>query len=266
MQFAFKEEKGAKEIERLTKEAMVNFYQNYLELFFSTGPHRNKLLNPITIEGREHLDRALSQGKGVIVVSAHLNNFTLMVLKLAAEGYRISIAIRDFKDPVQSRIYRGCRRLINLKSILIKPSSHFLRDVLRLLKRNGIICLIADENKRHGGVFVDFFGHSAATATGPAHLAIKTGVPIVPVLMVRDNGNTQRVVVEAPLDFEPSGNRKRDIRMITSGFTKTIESYVRRYPGQWRWDHFRWKTQPGKVNDRKKPYQLRLFNDIEPPD
>jgi KDO2-lipid IV(A) lauroyltransferase len=262
IQFAFKEEKGDQEIERLTREAMVNFFKNYLELFFFAGPHRSKLLRRVTIEGREHLDRALSQGKGAIVVSAHLNNFALIVLKLAHEGYPIAMAVRDFKNPVQSRIYKGCRRLISLKSILIKPSSHFLRDVLRLLKRNGIICLVADENKRHGGVFVDFFGHPAATATGPAHLALKTGTPVVTILMVREIGNTQRVVIEPPLEFEPSGNKGGDTEMITSKFTMTIESYVRKYPGQWRWDHFRWKTQPERVPEQKKPSQLSLFDDI----
>jgi KDO2-lipid IV(A) lauroyltransferase len=261
MQFAFKQEKGNQEIGELTRESMVNFFHNYLELFFSTGTHRDKLFNRITIEGKEHLDLALSQRKGLIVVSAHVNNFALMVLKLAHEGCLISIAVRDLRDPVQSRIYRGCRKLINLKSILIKPSSHFLRDVLRLLRRNGMICLIADENKRHGGVFVDFFSHPAATATGPAHLALKTGAPVVPVFIVRQGDNTQRVIVEPPLDFKPSGNKERDVTMITTEFTRIIESYVRKYPGQWRWDHFRWKTQPGKEKEHKKFTQLSLFDE-----
>jgi KDO2-lipid IV(A) lauroyltransferase len=108
---------------------------------------------------------------------------------------------------------------------------------------------------------VDFFGHPAATATGSAHLALKTGTPVVPILMVREIGNTQRVVIEPPLEFEPCGNKGRDTEMITSRFTRTIESYVRKYPGQWRWDHFRWKTQPERGPEQKKPSQLSLFDD-----
>ncbi|MCX5885683.1 MAG: hypothetical protein NT096_07220 [Proteobacteria bacterium] len=226
IRFAFQKEKDPEEIEGLTREAMANFFKNYLELFFFAGPHRDKLLRRVTIEGREHLDRALSRGKGVIVVSAHLNNFALIVLKLASEGYTIAMAIRDFKNPAESRIYRGCRKLIRLQSIRIKPSFHFLRDVLRLFKRNGMICLIADENKRHGGVFVDFFGRPAATAAGPARLALKTGTPVVPVLMVRDSDNNQRVVVEPPLDFERSGNKGRDAGIITSNLSNSTSSMV----------------------------------------
>jgi len=243
---------------------MVNFFRNYLELFFFTGPQRNQLLKRISIEGREYLDLTFSQGRGLVAVSAHLNNFALMVLKLAHEGYPITIAVRDLKGFAQSRIYERCRKeLLNLNSILTKPSSRFSREVLKLLRKNGIICLIADENKRHGGVFVDFFGHPAATATGPAHLALKTGAPVLPILMVRRHNHTQKVVIEPPLNYELSGNNEQDIKMITTLFTRTIESYVRKYPGQWRWDHFRWKTQPipDQTLKLKKPSQLSLFND-----
>jgi KDO2-lipid IV(A) lauroyltransferase len=82
--------------------------------------------------------------------------------------------------------------------------------------------------------------------------------------MVRDSDNNQRVVVEPPLDFEPSGNKGMDAGIITSGFTRTIESYVRKYPGQWRWDHFRWKTQPEEGKEDNQPTQLNLFNDTIP--
>jgi len=261
MQFAFQGEKSPQEIEHLTREAMVNFFRNYLELFFFTGPHRDQLLKRVAIEGREYLDLILSQGRGLIAVSAHLNTFALIVLKLAHEGYPISMAVRDLKGSAQSRIYARCREdLLNLNSILTKPSSRFSRDVMKLLKGNGIICLIADENKRHGGVFVDFFGHPAATAVGPAHLALKTGAPVVPVFMVRRRDNRQKIVIEPPLSCELSGENEQDIEVLTSQFTRIIESYVRKYPGQWRWDHFRWKTQPVKEKDTKKPSQLSLFN------
>jgi lauroyl/myristoyl acyltransferase len=38
-----------------------------------------------------------------------------------------------------------------------------------------------------------------------------------------------------------TGNRKKDIQANIQRFTNIIESYVRRYPQIWSWNHSRWK-------------------------
>jgi KDO2-lipid IV(A) lauroyltransferase len=41
-----------------------------------------------------------------------------------------------------------------------------------------------------------------------------------------------------------SGDEAADVVANTQLFTKVLEDYVRRYPGQWLWVHRRWKTRP----------------------
>ena len=69
--------------------------------------------------------------------------------------------------------YHKSRRLIELPSIPTFPEKQFYKNALKILRRNGALCLISDENKRHGGIFVDFFGRKASTAPGPAGLALE---------------------------------------------------------------------------------------------
>ena len=57
-----------------------------LETLFSATERRETILNSVSIQGEENLDRALAGGKGVVAVSAHLGNFTLMAPKMIAEG------------------------------------------------------------------------------------------------------------------------------------------------------------------------------------
>ena len=113
--------------------------------------------------------------------------------------------------------------------------------MLNCLRKNEIICFIADENKRRGGVEVDFFGHNTPTAVGPAVLSLRTGAALVPLFIVRQKDNTHKIIIEPALECNLSGNKSEDIHTLTSAFTKRIEFYIREYPDQWLWTNRRWK-------------------------
>jgi KDO2-lipid IV(A) lauroyltransferase len=116
-----------------------------------------------------------------------------------------------------------------------------VKKILTCLKNNEIVCLITDENKRRGGVNVDFFGKETATASGPAVFSLRTGAPIIPVFMVRQQDNNHKIIIDPPLEFTLTGNHNKDVHHITSRCTEYIESYVKAYPTQWFWLNRRWK-------------------------
>jgi len=137
--------------------------------------------------------------------------------------------------------------------IYIKPWNEALRKILACLRRNEIICLVADEKKRRSKVDVDFFGQSAATALGPAVISVRTGSPVVPVFIVRNGDGTHTIYIEAPLDRHVTGDRKEDERILTAAYTKVIERYVRAYPEQWSWINNRWRRYYGGAAAGSKP-------------
>ena len=95
------------------------------------------------------------------------------------------------------------------------------------------------------GVFVDFFGLLACTASGIARVALKTNAAVVPAFTIWDP-----VIRKYRVHFEPAvtlirtGNHEADVLANTAKFTKVIEEFVRKYPDQWLWVHKRWKTRP----------------------
>ena len=89
-----------------------------------------------------------------------------------------------------------------------------------------------------------FFGKPAYTPYSPVAFALKTGAAILPTFIVRQQDNSHRAIIEAPLTLQQSGDKDVDLLVNTQQFTKVIESYIRRYPEQWIWMHERWKTQP----------------------
>jgi len=228
----------------LSKKIAHNLGKNCAELAFCGGPLKKRVLKNISVEGIGNLDAALKSGKGVIAVSAHIGNYALIGTKLSMMGYTFVTVIRDLKTKAGSIIYSKSRELIQLPAIPTLPEKHFYKNALKILRGNGILCLIADEDKRHGGIFVNFFGRKASTAPGPAGLALRTGARIIPVFMVRNSDDSQKIIIGEEIKLENTDNPEKNIKNITAGFTAAIENYVRTYPDQWPWMNFRWRTQP----------------------
>jgi Kdo2-lipid IVA lauroyltransferase/acyltransferase len=99
------------------------------------------------------------------------------------------------------------------------------------------------------GEFVDFFGIPACTASGLARVALKTGAAVLPGFCLWEEKEQKYV-----LHFDPElkftrtagteADRESDIRALTQQCNNVLESWIRRYPGQWLWIHRRWKTRP----------------------
>ena len=241
-----------KEKNLVSKKVLQNFGKNWAELTFCAGPLRKRAFNKITVEGIENLDNALKSEKGVIAISAHLGNYALIGTKLSMLGYNFLTVVRDLKTKAGSITYNKSRQLIQLPSIPTLPERQFYKDALKLLRKNGVLCLIADENKRHGGIFVNFFGRKASTAPGPAGLALRTGAKIIPVFMTRYCDNSQKIIIGKEIKWAKTNNPVKDTQTITAAFTHSIEEYVRKYPDQWLWTNFRWRTQPEGQSDEAK--------------
>jgi KDO2-lipid IV(A) lauroyltransferase len=135
------------------------------------------------------------------------------------------------------------RRLSGNKPIYKNEAA---RMMLRILKGAGTVGILADQNTMPDeGVFVDFFGIPACTASGMARVALHTGAAVVPAFTIWDSVlRKYRVEFDPALDLVRTGDNEADALANTALFTKVIEQYVRRYPDQWLWVHRRWKTRP----------------------
>jgi len=230
--------------EQIARNSLAHFCANWAEIFFAGGSRLNASMQTISITGKEHLEKALAQGYGVIAVSAHLGTYPFVGTRLTKEGYQFLMVVRDLESPAGSAMYARCRELIELQALPTVPEKIFFKNALGLLRANGILGIIADENKRHGGVFVDFFGRSASTAPGPAVLARRTGAAIVPMFIVRNPDDTQTIHIHEPVFCARSSDEQRDIQTATAAFTHAIEQEIRHDPAQWPWNNWRWRTQP----------------------
>ena len=152
--------------------------------------------------------------------------------------------MRPMRDERVERLFSGIRNRLGLRTIYSQPRKACVNTTLRALKNNEIVCIQLDQNFGTGGVFVNFFGQKAATATGPVVFALRTKAALVPSFIVRDGDNRHRIIFEPEFNLEREGNFDNTAQVNIQCLTAIIESYIRRYPDHWGWIHRRWKTRP----------------------
>ncbi len=246
---AFGNEKSPQEINRIVKDCFENLGEGMVEMLYFLD-HPQDVFGKVSFEGQEHLDRALKEGNGAIAVTAHFGNFPLMMLYCALSGYPTNAIIRPARDQVLEEYLLRKRIEIGLKTVYAVPRKDCVSNSLKVLRNNELLFIPLDQNfGSDGGVFVDFFGQKAATATGPIIFALRTKAPILPMFIVRQKGNQHKIIIESPLILEELANEEGMILVNTAKITKLIEQYIRRYPHEWGWMHRRWKSRPAGVRE-----------------
>ena len=201
------------------------------------------LRSMIECEGIENLEAARAAGRGVILFTGHLGAWELSSFALSAFGYPMSFLARRIDNPKVEKIIERTRTRFGNRSIDKRSAA---RPILRTLRAGGTVGILVDLNTHpHEAIFVDFFGIPASTTSGLATLALRTGAAVLPVFIPWDEERRRFVLrVDPPLNIERTGDEAEDVNRLTSLFTSIIESYVRRFPGQWLWIHRRWNTRP----------------------
>jgi KDO2-lipid IV(A) lauroyltransferase len=182
-------------------------------------------------EGRERLDRALAQGKGAIVVTAHVSNWDILAAASASYGYPVSAVTNELPSDGLNELVIASRERIGMKMIGLGPGS--LRQILKALARNEVVALASDLYSGDRGVRVPFFNRPAIFPSGPAAIALKTGAPIIPVWIRRQPDNLYVAEVEDPIEVSRTGDTARDIQVTTERIVEFFERIIRREPDQW---------------------------------
>jgi KDO2-lipid IV(A) lauroyltransferase len=237
---ALGEEKSGRERKRIAVRAFENLGRSVVEFAWIQGRPAAELMGRTTFEGIEHIEAAVREKKGVVLLSAHFGNWEWMGTALSLLGTPIHVVARPLDNPELNNMINAWRERHGNRVLNKRTSA---AELMRLLRAREVVGVLLDQNTTAGeAVFVDYFGRPAATHKGLAVLALRTGAAVLPIFAVREN-NRHRVIIEKPLEIVRTGDLERDLREATALFTRAIESAVRRHPDHWLWVHRRWKTQ-----------------------
>ena len=199
-----------------------------------------ELMASVEITGLNHLQDALSLGRGAFFLTAHIGSWEVaaLVTGLEVEG-GLAVVNRPLDNPL---LEVELDRLRTLYGNRVFGKRNILREMLSQLNRGGGVGILIDQRVREDqGVEVPFFGHPAWTHPILARVARKTRAPVVPTFALRATPGSYRLRYEQPLVVDDLPEAELDDVALTAGYMAILEAAIRQNPDQWLWYHDRWK-------------------------
>jgi KDO2-lipid IV(A) lauroyltransferase len=235
LHLALGSEKSEEEIKQICRDIFKNIGRDMMETSRCPEYGDSYFKTLVRLEGKEYLDTALKQGKGVIALSAHLGNFPLMCVRLANEGYPLSIVNRLSKNLKIVKLITSVTDTFGLELIPLKPPMICVARCFKALKENRILMVHIDLNAPVTEAWVDFFGYLVPTFKGPVVFSLRTGAPILPMFTIRNPDSHHKIIIYPPFGLNTTGNAQQDITSNIARLTKIVEATIRQYPEQWWW-------------------------------
>lgn len=197
----------------------------------------SKLTGITRVHGLEHYQKALAEGKGVLLLGGHYSTLDLGGC-LTTEFIESDVMQRDHNNPLINAVMTRARER-RYGTVL---GAKDLRGLLRCLKQGRTVWYATDQDYgRKDIVFAPFFGVPAGTITATFRIAERSGCRVVPFSHFRrEDGPGYDIYFGPALDNFPSGDDLADATRTNA----IIEQEIRKAPSQYLWMHRRFKTRP----------------------
>jgi KDO2-lipid IV(A) lauroyltransferase len=191
------------------------------------------------VDGFEHIERPIREGRGVVAVTAHFGNWELLASWV---GRRVPVAVvaREAYDRRLDAVLNSRRAAVGL-GVFSRGES--VRPILRWLKDGKCLGVLADQDTGVDSLYVEVFGHPAKTPSGPAVLAQSMGADLVTGFCFRLPDGRYHLRFQAAIPMHPrAGGGPMELWPAVQEYARRTEAAIREQPESWAWNHSRWRS------------------------
>jgi len=194
----------------------------------------------VDVEGKEHLEKACQQGKGVLAMTYHHHFNMLFCNLLATLGHPVTTIAMDDRGSKRyqkfgkrvNRIYENAEKLLNGGDIILVKPKKQVRPILRAFEKHHLVItandfptLFDDKNRKD----FPFMGTTLSCPTGTVKLAAKKQIPMVACYLNWAGGDSFRLVIKPVSD----GNKSVTMKKAMKCYLKVLEELIAEDPGLW---------------------------------
>jgi KDO2-lipid IV(A) lauroyltransferase len=241
LRLAFPEKKDSW-IEGVTRATYEHLGREATAMMRLSKLHKNAVIEQTVPVGWDQLEGALEEGRGLLLVTGHYGNWEVAAAAVAARGVPIAAIVRRQGNRLVDERLQELRRKLGVETIY---QSQAPSRVPRVLRANGVVGIVGDQDARSSGIFVPFFGRPASTHRGPALFALRLNAPVFSCIARRLPGKKVRYEVAGErVNVTRTGDLDADVAALTAELAARLERQVRQAPEQYFWFHKRWKSTP----------------------
>lgn len=227
------------EINTIIKGCYVNVFTMIAEFFYMRKLSAEELSKLMKVENPELISEKLTDGKGLILISAHFGNWELTaygVSRMCDLPFNVVV-----KEQTNKRVDRGINRIRTAGGNRMIDMKNALREILAVLKRNGIVAMLGDQSAPKENVKIDFFVPGVPTYEGTAKIAIKTQAAVVFGVSTRNDDGTYSLVLHEIDTGNYKEANEENVKALTQDHVNLLAQYIKQRPEHWLWFHRRFK-------------------------
>lgn len=226
------------ERERITRAAIRNELQSYMEFFSIWGSSTQKNISRIRqIHGEHLVHEALAEGKGLVLIVPHFGTWEIMNAWFA-QHTQMTIMYKPIKNPDADDFVREARS--REQAHLVPTDESGVRQIFKALKQGGTTVILPDHTPNIGGEMIDYFGIPLASSNLSAKLIQKTKARSLLLYAIRNESDDFDMFIE-PIDEQIyQGSANDGTRIIH----QALEHLIERFPQHYHWSYKRFKANP----------------------
>lgn len=223
------------------KKTFKQHYCRHVETLFLGALTKDRLDKLASATGTEHIDKALAEGRGVILLLSHFGSFLLPLPYLGFRGYSVCqitgrqnhedvINERIWTPAVNKEIWRWRKREADKLPVRFIEVGTFLRPAYKALNENKIIAIAFDGRESSKWEQVPFLGDKEFFSPGPFELARRTGATIIPTFVLKEQGGRHKIVFEKAFSMSMEADVKRANAQDTTNYAAIFAEYIQQRP------------------------------------
>ncbi len=231
-------EKSQQERDKIAKRFYRHLCDIYVETIKPMHMSQEEIAKRFTVGNRALLDRLYSEGRDVVGLTSHYNNWEW----LSAMPLDVPHKIITIYKPLKNKYFD--RFLFKLRSkygLIVTPMNQIIRDLVKSRSENvrTLSGFVGDQTPppNENAYWTTFLNQETGFYRGAEKVALKYDMAVIFMNIVKVKRGYYtiecKLMTEKPCEEAPDS--------IISRYVEMLEEVIREKPEYWLWSHRRWK-------------------------